>query len=126
MEEIQFWFSPTTCVFYDGDFKETYEANGDWPDDAYEVPFEVVSEFTSESPEGKHLGADSGGNPAWVDYVMDADAQGCYSGIMREEALKGVSEEIHLYNAKAALRELSDSEKEELSKLVMMYEDLKG
>lgn len=120
-----FWFSPTTCTFYDGDFMDSYKANGDWPEDAYEVPVETFLEYTSETPTDKVLGSVDG-KPAWVDNVMDAEAQGVWASLQREKALRSVMADIQLYTAKAALGALTEDEKTELSRLVMMYEALKG
>ncbi|NWA23732.1 tail fiber assembly protein [Pseudomonas gingeri] len=61
-------FSAFTAGFYPADEKDIYVAAGTWPVDAIEMSEAEVSEFWCvQAPDGKLLGADAGGRPAWVD-----------------------------------------------------------
>lgn len=127
-EPPSWWFSPSRCSFYLEDMKETYEASDEgWPEDAHHVDTEVYMTFMGgEKPEGLRLGADEEGNPAWVEDVMDAEAQGVWAGYMRSKALRETSEELHLMTAKGLLGRLTDEERKALEMLVMEFEALKG
>lgn len=58
------YFSATTLAFYPGAMRDSYT---DWPEDATPVDQDVHVEFSTRTPSGKTRGADSGGNPIWVD-----------------------------------------------------------
>ena len=47
--------------------KNRYESQGTWPDGGVDVDESVFSEFTSQPPKGKVLGAGGDGAPRWVD-----------------------------------------------------------
>ncbi|HCB1449739.1 TPA: tail fiber assembly protein, partial [Citrobacter freundii] len=58
--------------FYNGSFylftmKEVYEAAGTWPVNGADVDDETMAIYTGVAPQGKMLGSDKEGNPAWVD-----------------------------------------------------------
>ncbi|AYN25787.1 tail fiber assembly protein [Buttiauxella sp. 3AFRM03] len=62
-----FYFSAFTLGFYHASLKEDYELAGTFPEDVVQVSDKIVDGFMQAPPEGKMLGADSQGNPAWVD-----------------------------------------------------------
>lgn len=47
--------------------KDEYKAAGMWPENGVDVSDEVAAEFTGQPPEGKTIGVDADGMPAWVD-----------------------------------------------------------
>lgn len=58
--------------FYKGSFypealKEVYISAGSWPENGADVDDETMAIYTGVAPEGKTLGADKNGNPAWID-----------------------------------------------------------
>ena len=58
--------------FYKGSFypealKDVYISAGSWPENGADVDDETMAIYTGVAPEGKTLGADKNGNPAWVD-----------------------------------------------------------
>ncbi|MFK9847227.1 tail fiber assembly protein [Escherichia coli] len=58
--------------FYKGSFypkalKEVYISAGSWPENGVDVDDETIAIYTGVAPEGKTLGADKNGNPAWID-----------------------------------------------------------
>lgn len=60
------FFSPTTLLFYASEFRDAYEAAGNWPADAIEVNAAVFQEFSQAPPTGKMRGYLAGAI-AWVD-----------------------------------------------------------
>ncbi|MDM8889375.1 tail fiber assembly protein, partial [Escherichia coli] len=40
---------------------------GSWPENGADVDDETMAIYTGVAPEGKTLGADKNGNPAWID-----------------------------------------------------------
>lgn len=64
---MKFGFSAKESQFFIMDKKDDYEKNGIWPDDIVEVDGDVMHEYAGIPPEGKRLGADKKGKPAWVD-----------------------------------------------------------
>ncbi|WP_353613013.1 tail fiber assembly protein [Mangrovibacter phragmitis] len=69
------YFSATTFGFYNDAFKDTYVKAGTWPADAKEVSEEELSTYTSTPADGKQLGADTSGSPAWVDTPPLSEAE---------------------------------------------------
>ncbi|MBJ9238942.1 hypothetical protein I5488_07890 [Citrobacter braakii] len=58
--------------FYNGSFylfamKEVYEEAGTWPVNGADIGDETMAIYTGVVPQGKMLGSDKNGNPAWVD-----------------------------------------------------------
>ncbi|HFI8528911.1 TPA: tail fiber assembly protein [Escherichia coli] len=58
--------------FYKGSFypealKDVYISAGSWPENGADVDDETMAIYTGVAPEGKTLGADKNGNPAWID-----------------------------------------------------------
>ncbi len=47
--------------------KNEYERNGMWPKEGVDISNETACEFMKQPPEGKILGADDNGMPAWID-----------------------------------------------------------
>ncbi|EIG0992384.1 TPA: tail fiber assembly protein [Salmonella enterica] len=60
-------FSASNIGFYDEVLKFSYEQAGNWPDDLVEVTASIHIEYSGPAPEGKILGVDCDGMPAWVD-----------------------------------------------------------
>lgn len=60
-------FSRSRIAFFDDCFKEGFDKAGTWPDDAVEITQEQYLIHSRTPPEGKMLGADKTGLPAWVD-----------------------------------------------------------
>lgn len=54
-------------VFYPESEIEAYEAAGTLPDDVIKVSDEICNEYNFTLPEGKRLGVNSKGYPAWID-----------------------------------------------------------
>ncbi|MGJ5721555.1 tail fiber assembly protein [Morganella sp. B601] len=64
---MKFGFSAKESQFFIMDKKDDYEKNGIWPDDIVVVDGDVMHKYSGIPPEGKLLGSDKKGNPAWVD-----------------------------------------------------------
>ncbi|EIL5950599.1 tail fiber assembly protein [Escherichia coli] len=47
--------------------KSEYELNGMWPADGIDITEEVAYEFIKQPPEGKVIGVNEEGMPAWID-----------------------------------------------------------
>ncbi len=61
-------YSAKTNAFYFIGFREDYQKNGSWPDDAIEVDNSVYDEFAAnEPPAGKMRAGGNDGLPTWVD-----------------------------------------------------------
>lgn len=61
-------FSGTTLGFYLPQMKAAYKDAGTWPEDAIEMTaLEKETYWNKQPPEGKQLGANTEGRPAWVD-----------------------------------------------------------
>lgn len=58
---------PVANSFYIVSTKQDFINAGTWPDDYVEVSDEVYAEFNEQPPEGKMVGSDKKGYPAWVD-----------------------------------------------------------
>lgn len=61
------FYSAQTNAFYAGEFRKSYEAAGNWPDDAVEVDAATYAEFSGQPPAGKRRAAGSNGLPVWED-----------------------------------------------------------
>ncbi|MBJ9237124.1 hypothetical protein GHV37_21035 [Citrobacter koseri] len=66
MEEIKYYFSAATLGFYTNVLKDKYDAAGSWPVDAVEITEEEWEEFTVPPDDGRVLGVDENGHPAWA------------------------------------------------------------
>ena len=58
---MQYFYSASTIGFYLSEF------NSEMPSDAVEITESIWREYLATPPDGQILGADSSGNPAWVD-----------------------------------------------------------
>ncbi|HDL6628769.1 TPA: tail fiber assembly protein [Yersinia enterocolitica] len=58
-------YNPPCCGFWSIDERDSYPST--FPEHGVEVDKMVMKEFTATAPNGKALGADSKGHPAWVD-----------------------------------------------------------
>lgn len=61
---MNYIYSAKKNLFFPNQFKEEYESNGDWPDDAVPIDDKVFYEFTSYR-DGKRRVAGEDGMPAW-------------------------------------------------------------
>lgn len=67
MSEV-YYFSASNLGFYAGGLKVSfYDPAGAWPDDCLKLTDDEFMQYSGQAPEGKILGADKKGNPAWVD-----------------------------------------------------------
>ncbi|WP_353980962.1 DUF4376 domain-containing protein [Salinicola endophyticus] len=65
-----YYFSPSRCEFFAGEFQESYVKSGSWPDDAIAVTDEEFEAYAAQAhgkPKDKILGSTSSGRPAWVE-----------------------------------------------------------
>ncbi|MEX5714099.1 tail fiber assembly protein [Serratia ureilytica] len=69
---MSYGFSATTKAFYVYEDKESYEANGNWPEDVKPVSDQVWEKYCMQGPEGKERGANKRGLPCWVDIPAPA------------------------------------------------------
>ena len=67
---MSYGFSATTKAFYVYEDKESYEANGNWPEDVKPVSDQVWEKYCMQGPEGKERGANKRGLPCWVDIPL--------------------------------------------------------
>ncbi|EHH5781152.1 tail fiber assembly protein [Salmonella enterica] len=69
-------YSSKTNSFYFIGFREDYQKNGSWPDDAIEVDDSVYVEFSANAaPAGKTRAGGSNGLPVWVDIPAPTQEQ---------------------------------------------------
>lgn len=61
------YFSASKIAFYDGSMKDAYVDANAWSDDSIEISNATWLSYLSSPPDGKQLGSDSSGSPAWVD-----------------------------------------------------------
>lgn len=63
----RYHYSATTTAFYLTALRASYEAAGNWPDDAVETTDDAFETFgAGNAPDGMRRGADQEGRPAWV------------------------------------------------------------
>lgn len=60
------FFSASMRGFYDEAYKNLYVAGSGWPDDAVLITEDEWLIYTASPPDGKVLGSDADGKPAWV------------------------------------------------------------
>lgn len=60
------FFSPRSKSFYLQNLLAEYEGAGTLPDDVIEITSETYGLFLGLHPEGKEIGADSSGQPIWI------------------------------------------------------------
>ena len=71
-----YFYSAKSNAFYYADFKNDYEQNGTWPEDAIEVDDSVYVEFAAnEPPSGKIRAAGNDGLPTWIDIPAPTSEQ---------------------------------------------------
>lgn len=108
------YFSTKTLGFYDDRIRSGYEENGTWPEDAKEVSDEIFATYMAAPADGKQLGSDDAGFPAWVDAPPLSEAE------KRSQAEYYKSIKINIANnfindrqwpSKLALGRISESDK---------------
>ena len=77
-------YSPGKNIFYKNEWRERYEAQKTWPEDAIDVDDDVFETFASMPPAGKKRDAGSDGFPVWVD-LQDINDK---ARLIRDEFLK--------------------------------------
>lgn len=71
MELMKYYFSASTIALYREDYKARYIAAGSWPDDVVEITVDEYNEFSSATPDGKLLAANSDGKPEWANVPIE-------------------------------------------------------
>ncbi|EKK5378462.1 tail fiber assembly protein [Morganella morganii] len=108
---MKFGFSAKESQFFIMDKKDDYEKNGIWPDDIVEVDGDVMHEYAGIPPEGKMLGADKKGKPAWVDIPPLAHAELVEQAEAKNRYLMAeVESETSMLRAKLALKRIKPDE----------------
>lgn len=93
---MSYGFSATTKAFYVYEDKESYEANGNWPEDVKPVSDQVWEKYCMQGPEGKERGANKRGLPCWVDIPAPTKetqtaAANWKKGLLLEKAGKAIA-----------------------------------
>lgn len=93
---MSYGFSATTKAFYVYEDKESYDENGNWPEDVKPVSAQVWEKYCMQGPEGKERGANKSGLPCWVDIPhpakeMQTAAATWQKGLLLEKAGKAIA-----------------------------------
>lgn len=108
--------------FYKGSFypealKEVYISAGSWPENGADVDDETMAIYTGVAPEGKTLGADKNGNPAWIDIPpLSAEQQIIQAELHKQFLLDEATQRITIWQTKLLMgRKLTDDESSSLN-----------
>ncbi|KEA51237.1 hypothetical protein DT73_19010 [Mangrovibacter sp. MFB070] len=108
------FFSAKSNGFYADNFKNEYDNSGTWPEDAVQISDETWQAYLTTPPQGKQLGSDSSGGPAWVDIPPLSQAE--LIAAAESEKSNKINDANDYINSmqwpsKLALGRLSDSDK---------------
>lgn len=103
-------FDPVKCVFYSHGLKEEYLKAGNWPESGVDISDEERAGFMQKP--GFFVGADKGGNPAWIpeppptkeQLIEQAEAQ-------KKFLIAEVNTETQMLQTKLALGRIKNDEK---------------
>ncbi|EML9901568.1 tail fiber assembly protein [Morganella morganii] len=108
---MKYIFDKKTNAFYPVALQQEYENAEMWPESGVGVTEEVFASFRNP-PEGKMLGSDKKGNPAWVDVPPLTHEQHVAIAESQKQALIAeVHKETEMFRAKLALGRIKDDEK---------------
>lgn len=116
---MEYIFDKKTNAFYPVALQQEYENAGMWPESGVEITEEVFSSFRNP-PEGKMLGSDKKGNPAWVDvppltheqHVAIAESQ-------KQVLIAEASEKTELWRTQLMLGIITDEDKASLKEWML-------
>ena len=108
--------------FYKGSFypealKDVYISAGSWPENGTDVDDETMAIYTGVAPEGKTLGVDKNGNPAWIDIPpLSAEQQIIQAELHKQFLLDEATQRITIWQTKLLMgRKLTDDESSSLN-----------
>lgn len=120
-----YYFSASENGFMPGDKDYVYVNAGTWPSDAIEVSAEVFYEYTQPALDGKVLGSDKKGLPAWVKAPAYTKAELVSMAEQKKlTLLTDAKEKISLWQTELQLGVISDDDKRELEKWVLYIKSL--
>lgn len=120
-------YSASQDAFFPVSLKDIYEAAGTWPDGGVEVDDDTFAMFTNIPPEGKIRGCNEKGMPVWVDAPPLTEDQlisaAKFEQLSRLEYADRVTSD---WKTEMALGEISDDDKEKLSKWMSYKKEVKS
>ncbi|WP_336981857.1 MULTISPECIES: tail fiber assembly protein [unclassified Cedecea] len=103
-------------TFYPFSLRESYEAAGTWPESFVEVEDEVFGMYSGLPPEGKMRGADSEGQPAWIDVPLPTQAEIIDAAERKKKSLLAEADSItDDWRTELALEIIDDDDKAKLT-----------
>nr|DAG51524.1 MAG TPA: tail fiber assembly protein [Caudoviricetes sp.] len=126
---MKYTYSPSAGAFFPNEFKESYKAAGSWPTDGIEVTKEIRDKFLAQPPEGKCLGADQNGHPAWID-IPEPDKEEQQAEFINERNLRILFANDYIaskqWPARAVLGRLKGNELSDYNKWLDHLEELES
>lgn len=101
--------------FYKGSFypealKDVYISAGSWPENGADVDDETMAIYTGVAPEGKMLGADKNGNPAWIDIPPLSAEQQIIQAEQKRTVLRSMADKEIVWRQDAFDAEIATAE----------------
>ncbi|EHZ8347238.1 tail fiber assembly protein [Escherichia coli] len=101
--------------FYKGSFypealKDVYISAGSWPENGADVDDETMAIYTGVAPEGKTLGADKNGNPAWIDIQPLSAEQQIIQAEQKRTVLRSMADKEIVWRQDAFDAEIATAE----------------
>ncbi|EPJ9671732.1 TPA: tail fiber assembly protein [Citrobacter freundii] len=122
-----FLFSRSTLAFYPESEIEAYEAAGTLPNDVIEVSDEVRNEYIFTQPEGKKLGVNSKGYPAWIDVPPPTLDELIANAEQERQRLLDYADAVMLdWRTELMLGEIGEDNREKLSAWLAYKNDVKS
>lgn len=112
---MNFGFSAREKRFFIMDLKSSYEKSENWPLDIIRVSYQVWQEYSIQPLPGKELGANSRGQPCWIDLPPLSEAE-CLENrmLLKKGMLHEALEELHKLEVIAGITQLSSSDNDKL------------
>lgn len=121
------YFSQSKLGFFDDSLKKSYDAAGSWPDDAVDITDAEWQTFLATPSEGKQLGADSSGGPAWVDIPSPTtDELITEAKDNQANLITSAKSEISIWQTELLLGTISDDDKASLTAWISYINELQA
>lgn len=116
---MKYIFDKKTNAFYPVALQQEYENAGMWPESGVEVNEDVFASFRNP-PEGKILGSDQKGNPAWVDVPPLSHEQYVAIAELQKQALIAEArEKTELWRTQLMLGIITEEDKANLKEWML-------
>lgn len=120
-------FSRSTLAFYPESEIEAYKTAGTLPGDVIEVSDEIRDEYNFTSPEGKKLGVNAKGYPAWKDIPPPTQDELIANAEQERQRLLDYADTVMLdWRTELMLGEINDANRAKLSAWLAYKNDVKS